>query len=130
MKHLQKYRTITFCKTINQAEQAGRWCIHSKNGKDAERFYNDFNARKLHHITAVNILNENANLVDCKYAIFCNISASEVIVPQRIGRSMRHKKPVIIIPFYKGTREEELVEKQLADFDKDFIRVIHSIEEI
>ena len=130
LKHLQKYRTITFCKTINQAEQAGRWCIHSKNGKDAEKFYNDFNARKLNHITAVNILNENANLVDCKYAIFCNISASEVIVPQRIGRSMRHKKPVIIIPFYKGTREEELVEKQLADFDKDFIRVIHSIEEI
>ena len=63
LHHLDKERTITFCKTIPQTEELGRNCIHSKN-KDAEKVYNDFNEGKIDHITAVNILNENANLVN------------------------------------------------------------------
>ena len=129
LHHLDKERTITFCKTISQTEQLGKNCIHSQN-KDATKVYDDFNNKKIHHITAVNILNENANLVDCKYAIFANLSSSEVVIPQRIGRSMRHKQPVIIFPYYKGTREEEILQKMLEGFNKNFIKVIHSIKEI
>ena len=129
LKKLQRYRTITFCKTIEQCEDVSKYCIHSKN-QESDEIYDRFNQKKINHIAAVNILNENANLVDCKYAIFGNLSSSEVVVPQRLGRAMRHKKPVIIIPYWEGTREQELVEKQLEDFDKDFIRVIHSIDEI
>lgn len=129
LKHLDKHRTITFCKTIQQAESVGKWCIHSKNA-EADKYYEDFNKKKINHITAVNILNENANLVDCKYAIFCNLSSSEVQVPQRIGRSLRHKSPVIIVPYYEGTREEELVQKMIEGFNKDYIKIIHAINEI
>jgi hypothetical protein len=43
---------------------------------------------------------------------------------------MRHKQPVIIFPYYKGTREEEILQKMLEGFNKDFIKVIHSIKEI
>ena len=127
LQHLDKQRTITFCKTISQTEQLGSNCIHSKN-KEAEEIYNAFNQGKIDHITAVNILNENANLVNCRYAIFCNLSSSDVVVPQRIGRSLRHKDPVIIIPYYKETREEELVSKAIEGFTK--IKTIHSIGEI
>ena len=126
---LRNHRTITFCKTIEQAETLGSNCIHSKN-KDATDMYERFNQKKIKHITAVNILNENANLVDCKYAIFANLSSSEVVIPQRLGRSMRHPSPVIIVPYYKGTREEEIVAKIFADYDKKFIKHIKSIDEI
>lgn len=85
LKHLDKYRTITFCKTIEQCEQLGENCIHSKNAM-ADVVYQEFNNKEIDHITAVNILNENANLVDCKYAIFCNLSSSEISVPQRLGK--------------------------------------------
>ena len=85
LHHLDKERTITFCKTIAQTEQLGKNCIHSQN-KDATKVYDDFNNKKIDHITAVNILNENANLVDCKYAVFCNLSSSEVVIPQRLGK--------------------------------------------
>lgn len=85
LHHLDKERTITFCKTIAQTEQLGKNCIHSQN-KDSTKVYDDFNNKKINHITAVNILNENANLVDCKYAIFCNLSSSEVVIPQRLGK--------------------------------------------
>lgn len=126
---LQRQRTITFCKTIEQTELLGKHCIHSKNNKATE-IYDKFNQRRINHITAVNILNENANLVDCKYAIFVNLSSSEIIMPQRVGRSMRHKSPVLIVPYYKGTREEEIVDKVFKDYDRKYIRTIESIKEI
>ena len=129
LHHLDKERTITFCKTIAQTEQLGKNCIHSQN-KDATLIYDRFNQKKINHITAVNILNENANLVDCKYAIFANLSSSEICMPQRLGRSLRHKSPIIIMPYYKGTREEEILEKYLEGFNKDYIKIIHSINEI
>ena len=129
LKHLDKERTITFCNTIAQTEQLGKNCIHSQN-KNATKIYNDFNLKKINHITAVNILNENANLVDCKYAIMCNLSSSDIVTYQRLGRSLRHKHPVIIIPYYENTREQELIEKLSENFNKDYIKVIHSVNEI
>lgn len=129
LKKLDKSRTITFCKTVEQADILGKWNIHSKN-QNSDWVYEQFNKKRIHHITTVNILNENANLVDCKYAIFVNLSSSEVIQVQRTGRALRHKSPVIIIPYYKDTREEEIVTKQLEGFNKKSIKVIHSIQEI
>lgn len=129
LKHLDKERTITFCKSIEQCEELGSNCIHSRNPKSDE-IYNDFNRKKINHITAVNILNENANLVDCKYAVFCNLSSSEVVMPQRIGRSLRHREPVIIIPYYIGTREEEIVQKMLEGFNEEFVTIINSVKDI
>ena len=127
LKHLDKERTITFCKTIYQTEALGKNCIHSQN-KLATKVYEDFNAKKIDHITAVNILNENANLVDCRYGIFCNIASSEIITSQRQGRLLRHKDPIMVIPYYIGTREEELVKKSIEGFKS--VRTIHSISEI
>lgn len=129
LQRLEKERTITFCKTIEQAECLGQYCIHSKN-KDSEIIYDNFNAKKINHIVSVNVLNEGANLVDCKYAIFANYSASESIGPQRIGRSLRHKSPIIIMPYYENTREEEIVQEMIKDFNKKFISTIHSIQEL
>lgn len=127
LHHLDKERTITFCKTISQTEQLGKNCIHSQN-KNAAKIYEKFNTGKIDHITAVNILNENANLVNCRYGIFCNITSSDIITQQRQGRLLRHKDPVMVIPYYKGTREEELVMKAIEGFSK--VKTIHSIQEI
>lgn len=127
LHHLDKERTLTFCKTIAQTEELGKNCIHSQN-KDANKIYEQFNAGKIDHITTVNILNENANLVNCKYAVFTNLSSSDLVMTQRVGRSLRHKDPVIIFPYYKGTREEELVLKAIEGFSK--VKTIHSVNEI
>lgn len=127
VKHLSHYRSITFCKTIPQAESVCKHCIHSKNEK-SDQTYEDFNAKKINHISAVNILNENANLADCEYGVFCNFSSSEISVVQRQGRLLRHKNPIIVLPYYADTREEELVKTYIEGFTK--VKTIHSILEI
>lgn len=129
LQRLEKERTITFCKTIEQADILGKYSIHSKN-KDSDIIYNNFNAKKINHIVSVNVLNEGANLVDCKYAVFANYSSSEICSAQRVGRSLRHKSPVIILPYYEATREEEIVNTMIESFKEESIHTIHSLKEL
>lgn len=129
LQRLEKERTITFCKTIEQADILGEYSIHSKN-KDSDIIYNNFNAKKINHIVSVNVLNEGANLVDCKYAVFANYSSSEICSAQRVGRSLRHKSPVIILPYYEATREEEIVNTMIESFKEESIHTIHSLKEL
>lgn len=113
-------RTLVFCNNISQAERLGKYNITSKN-KDSSKNLEDFNNGKIHHITACNILNESVNLINCKIGIFCNLNSSEIITKQRCGRLLRHKEPVIIIPYFENTREEELMLKMIEEYNKDNI---------
>ena len=126
---LKNYRTITFCTSIEQSEKLGKNCIHSKN-KAAQETLNSFNAGKIKHITACHMLNESVNLTNCRYGIFANINASETIQIQRVGRALRHKNPILIIPFFRDTREEELVRKWMESYNKDLIKVIYKPDDL
>ncbi len=52
----------------------------------------------------------------------------KIIVVKRI---LRHKSPIIIIPYYKNTREEEIIFKEmLYNYNKDLIHTITNIKDI
>lgn len=125
----KNYKTLTFCGGIEQSERLGKYNITSKN-KDSEKNLDMFNSNKIKHITACNILNEGVNLTNCRIGIFCNLNSSEIIVKQRIGRILRHKSPVIVIPYFKDTREEELVQKMIEEYSEDSIISVDSINDI
>lgn len=129
LSKLKNYRTITFCNSIAQSEILGKNCIHSKN-KLAQNTLDLFNNSKIKHITACHMLNEGVNLTNCKYGIFANINASETIQVQRVGRALRHKSPVLIIPFFRDTREEEIVKKWMEHYNKDLIKIIYNLEDL
>lgn len=123
LKKYENSRTLTFCNNIEHTEILGKYCINSKN-KDAIKNLEDFNAGKINHITACNMLNESVNLVNCQIGIYGNLNSSEIIVKQRIGRLLRHKNPIIIIPYFKNTRDEELVNKMKEDYNEELIHVM------
>jgi len=126
---LRDKRTLTFCKSIEQSELLGKYCIHSKNS-DAGLHLNLFNKGAISHITACQVLNEGVNLTDCQYGIFANLNASETVQVQRTGRLLRHKHPVIIIPYYRNTREEEIMEKMTEGYDKSLVRTCQTLNDI
>lgn len=70
------------------------------------------------------------NLVNCQVGIYANLNSSETIVKQRMGRLLRHPNPVIIVPYYKNTREEELVNKMMEDYNPELVTVISDIGQI
>lgn len=127
-EHFKNERVLLFCNSIEQTEVLGN-CINSKF-KSSLTTLEDFNKGKINQISAVNMLNEGCNLVNCRIGIYGNLNSSEIIVKQRLGRILRHKDPIIIIPYYKNTREEELVEKMLEDYNPELVKTINDIKEI
>lgn len=125
----KNYKTLTFCSSIGQSERLGKYNITSKN-KASVKNLEMFNLNKIKHITACNILNEGVNLTNCRIGIFCNLNSSEIVVKQRVGRILRHKSPIIIIPYFKDTREEELVQKMIEEYSEDSIISVNSINDI
>jgi superfamily II DNA or RNA helicase len=129
LKHLKDYRVLTFCNSIEQTELLGKYCINSKN-KDAMKHLTMFNEGKIKHITACDMVNEGVNLTNCKIGLFAAINSSEILIKQKNGRVLRHKEPVIVIPYYKNTREEELVVKMLENYNKDLVKAINNINDL
>ena len=129
LKQLKDYRVLTFCNSIEQTELLGKYCINSKN-KDAMKHLSMFNEGKIKHITACDMVNEGVNLANCKIGLFAAINSSEILVKQKNGRILRHKEPVIIIPYYKNTREEELVVKMLENYNKDLVQTITNLKDL
>ena len=125
----RNYKTLTFCSSIEQSEKLGKYNITSKNKNSAE-YLNMFNNNKIKHITACSILNEGVNLTNCKIGIFCNLNSSEIVVKQRVGRILRHKSPIIIIPYFKDTREEELVQKMIEEYSEKSKIIINNMNDI
>lgn len=127
--YIMKARTLIFCNNIEQTELLGEYCINSKNPKSV-KYLEDFNRGRINHITACNILNEGMNLVNCQIGIYANLNSSETIIKQRMGRLLRHPNPMIIIPYFKNTREEELVKIMLEDYNNDLVHTITKVEDI
>lgn len=125
----KNYKTLTFCSSIDQSERLGKYNITSKNKKSTD-YLNMFNDNKIKHITACAILNEGVNLTNCRIGIFCNLNSSEIIVKQRVGRILRHKAPIIILPYFTETREEELIVKITEECSNQNIKKVNSINEI
>jgi superfamily II DNA or RNA helicase len=129
LKHLKDYRVLTFCNSIEQTEKLGKYCINSKN-KESINNLQLFNEGKVKHITSVAMLDEGCNLAQCRIGLFAMLNSSDRMIFQRLGRILRHKEPVIIIPYYKNTREEEIVVKMIENYNKDLIQVIKNINDI
>ena len=127
--HLGEYRTLIFCNSIEQTEMLGEYCINSKNKESIEHL-EAFNEGKIDHITACNILNEGMNLYNCQVGIYANLNSSDTIIKQRMGRLLRHKNPVLIVPYFKNTREEELVNKMLENYNPALITIIDDYKKI
>lgn len=119
LKGLSDKRYIVFCSDVAQSMTMCEDAIHSKL-KDPSVLIEKFNSKKIDHLSSCRMLDEGINLFDCEYACFNNIPASNVAQIQRFGRMLRHKEPKIIIPYYKNTREEEIVKEWMSGFNDEF----------
>jgi len=122
LRQLRNYRMLTFCQSIEQSETLGCPCVNSKIGTANLEL---FNAKKIKHIAAISMLDEAVNLVDCKIGLFQMLNSSQRIITQRIGRELRHKEPVLIFPYWINTREEEIINELIKDYNPNLISRIN-----
>ena len=86
--------------------------------------YTKFNAGEINHISCVGILDEGVNVKDCKIGIYAYIASSDRLIIQRLGRLLRHPNPVLIIPFFIDTREQEILTKMLVNYNKKLVKTV------
>lgn len=126
---LKNQRTLTFCNGIPQTEELGRYCINSKN-KESKDNLAKFNAGKVNHITACNMLDEGMNLVNCRVGVYATLNSSDRMITQKLGRLLRHPNPVIIIPYFVKTRDEEIVTKMLENYNPELVTTITNLNQL
>lgn len=126
---LDNKRTLTFCNSIEHSEKLGYHCIHSKN-KESKEILDWFNKKLIKHITTIEILTEGANLSDCEVGIFASLNSSDRLILQKLGRVLRHKTPIVVIPYYMDTRDAEIVEKMVKDYNPELITIVKDIKEL
>lgn len=129
LDHLNGERTLTFCNSIEQTEELGKYCINSKN-KNSDEILSKFNSGKINHITACAMLDEGVNLSNCRIGVYANLNSSVRMIKQRLGRLLRHKDPIIIIPYFTNTRDEEIVGKMLEDYNPELVSTITNLTEL
>ena len=130
LDQLKDQRTLTFCNGIAHTEELGKYCINSKDPKTSVENLSRFNNQEVDHITACNMLDEGMNLVNCRVGVYAVLNSSDRMIKQKLGRLLRHKDPVIIIPYYEGTRDEELVNKMLEDYNQDLVSKITNLKDL
>lgn len=126
---LKNYRCLTFCNSVEQTEILGKNHISNKN-KSSMEVLGNFNKGNINHITSCSMLNEGVNLVDCQVGIYASLNSSEIMIKQKLGRLLRHSEPVLIIPYYRGTREEEILTTMLEDYNPELVTEINSFNQI
>ena len=122
-------RSITFCCDIQQTEELCTNAINSKN-KEAVSVLDRFNSGELDHIATCQMLNEGVNLVNCKLGMFAALNSSKILQKQKLGRLLRHKEPIIVIPYYVGTRDVEIIEDMKKDYNPDLIQEVENPKDI
>ena len=130
LDQLKNERTLTFCNSIAQTEELGTYCVNSKNTKKSKENLNNFNSESIDHITACNMLDEGINLVNCRVGVYASLNSSDRIIKQKLGRLLRHPDPIIIIPYFKGTRDEEIVQKMLEDYNPKLVNTVINLTEL
>ena len=118
LRDLKNHRTIVFCPSIEDSMKIGCHCVNTKVGIASLEL---FNAKRVKHIAAVGMLDEGANLTDCKIGIFQMINSSDRLNIQRVGRILRHKSPVLMFPYFVDTREEEILKDIISGYNPELI---------
>lgn len=122
LKKISKKRYVCFCTNIEQAELlGGNNAIHSKK-KDNLKIVEEFNNKSRSNIFAVGMLQEGMNLTDIQVGVIIQLDGEERAFIQKFGRTLRADSPVQYILYYKGTRDEEYLEKALESIDKSYIQ--------
>lgn len=126
---LKQERTLTFCSSIIQTQVLGAYCINSNN-RMSSAYLNKFNNGEIKHITACNMIDEGVNLRNCKVGVYATLNSSERMIVQKLGRILRHSNPVIIIPYYKNTRDEEIVQTMCENYNPELITTITNLNDL
>lgn len=122
-EYCKNAKVLVFCNSIKQCDELCENTIHSKN--DDDTVLDKFNNGEIDRVATCNMLNEGVNIRNCQIGLFACLNVSDVMQKQRLGRILRHENPKILIPYYVGTREEEIVNDMAKMYNPELIKKVY-----
>ena len=132
IEKLSTKRYICFCTSIEQAEYlGGNNAIHSKmdEGTPAESI-EAFNNGVIDNLFVVGMLQEGQNLNNIEAGIIIQLDNEDRPFVQKSGRALRAKEPILLVFYYKDTRDEEYLAKILEGIEPEYVRIVTDVNEI
>lgn len=124
---MKDQRFLIFCSSIEQTELFGNAVNSNRKEQTALK---QFNEGKINYVSACNILDEGVNISSCKYGIFAGLNSSDRMIIQKGGRILRHPEPVLIIPYFIGTRDAEIKDKMIVNYNPNLIVTINDLNNL
>lgn len=127
---LRGHQTVVYCTSIEQIEQLKQTIslsggIHSKQStKENANVLEAFEKGKLHTLLCVGKLTEGQNIKGIEAGVIVQLDGKERPFTQKHGRILRNENPQQYIFYWKGTRDEEYLEKIVAGINPDYIEEI------
>lgn len=122
---LEDKRIIVFCNDIPQAEWVDEsYAIHSKK-KDNKGLIDQFNEGEINKLVSVNMLNEGINLHNVDAALIVQVSNSQVRSQQQSARTLLSELPLVIILYYRNTRDQEYVNNFVKQFNPKYVKWVN-----
>jgi len=124
---LEGKRLLIFANSINQAESVdfendGYNVIVSTNkNKDALDRFNGLDSFRL---IAVGMLDRGIEIRNIDASIIIQVSATDASITQKASRNLLDNNPLLILPFFGGTKDEEWVSKFVTKFPSEFVKVV------
>lgn len=122
-------KLVCFCSSISQVEDlGGSHAIHSRR-KDNASTIAAFNEGRTRRLFAVGMATEGMNLDGIEAGLIVQLDNSERQFIQKMGRTMRAEKPVQVLLYWEGTRDEEFLAKATEQLGEGYVRKV-SMEEL
>ena len=122
-------KLVCFCSSISQVEDlGGSHAIHSRR-KDNASTIAAFNEGGIRRLFAVGMATEGMNLDGIEAGLIVQLDNSERQFIQKMGRTMRAEKPVQVLLYWEGTRDEEFLSKATEQLGEGYVRKV-SMEEL
>ena len=126
--NLEDKRVILFANSVPQAEFIDQtYSIHSgkKEKKGEKNALELFNSGLSDRLISVGMLDRGIEIRNVYASIILQIPSSNAAAFQKASRNLLDDSPILIIPYFRGTKDEENMKKFTNNFDSKFIEFVN-----
>ena len=115
-------RFLCFCTSIEQAESLGGDKAFTSKTPKASMVLDKFNNHEINSLYVVGKLIEGQNLNDIHCGVIGQLGNSNRVTVQEIGRVLRSKKPVVYVPVFDDTKDDNFLFTITNNIPKEYIK--------
>lgn len=119
---LKKKRFLCFCSSIDQANKLGKDHAFTSETPTSMKLLEKFNNHEIDSLYVVGKLIEGQNLNDIEVGVIGQLGGTHRITVQSIGRIMRSQEPLIYVPVFDGTKDDDFLYTLTSNIPAEYIK--------